>query len=1061
MSTRDVTSLALGALGAFVAPAGFAALGFALGSAAGAALVGQPGVQGPRLNDLNVQTSTYGAPIPIVYGTVRLAGNVIWARPLRERKKKQSGGKGGGPSYTTFSYFGTFAVGLCEGEIAGIRRLWFDSVLVYDVGETASAESLIASGRIGDRITVYPGDEEQQPDPLMEATEGMDNVPGYRGLAYLVVNDLPLEQYGNRIPNVTAEVVMAGDPIIAHLETTVLNGDRIGTYMDAFDEGVVMGMENGLNVSSGGFYRIRMHSPELSSLYVEPVQNKGDSTGSTTLRVHGGNDEYQISSDGNFGHCKLLRRGEYVCNLAPRADAGPAWWFNEGGFAPEFGGLIWIRNGRLYMGLRKTGSSGGTNWNRIVCWPSLPPPVNPDASVTGIPEGRALPMFTAPDVDTADTARFCMYIEPDASRVYAITSARVLKTYDRDLNLIDTQTLSFLSVTPKGFAINGDLLFVLIGVTITQTNSFRIYRISSGELLASFSLSNATTYPNRVVPVGGMVYVQRNDTVRSYRYQGLDAGVASLPAIVGDLCTRAGLDSSDVDVSQLTATVRGYTVTQPMTARAAIEPLQRAYFFDPPERDGKIVFVPRGGAPVVQIAEDELAAHGDGEQRPDPFSLERVQDAELPRRIVVEHMDAARDYQVGVQHASRLATEARSEQTVRLPIVLDADEAAGVSQVLLYDAWLSRVSVPVSLIAADHVGLNPADVITALVRGRSYRLRLTRVSYAVPGLVQCDAVLDDGEIYQSLASGDSPALATVVGAGLPGPTVSELLDINLLRDTDDPAGMYAAGTGVLAGWQGASVLISFDSGVTYQTVSVIPEGAVMGIADTVLGAGPNTIVDRGNEVQVTLISGEIDSVSESQLLNGANAALLGHEVIQFQTATHVSGRTYMLSNLVRGRRGTEWARGGHAVGDPFVLLGTDLTRFQLATDRIDSQLLVRVVSVGNDALDVDPVALTYQGNAHRPYAPAHLKAAPIGGGDHAVSWVRRARIGGEWRDFVDVPLAEETEAYRVRVMDGETEISSADVTSPSATVAATTGNKIRVAQLSAVVGPGYWSEITL
>ena len=38
-----------------------------------------PTQEGPRLADLRAQISTYGNMIPKVYGTMRLAGNVIWA----------------------------------------------------------------------------------------------------------------------------------------------------------------------------------------------------------------------------------------------------------------------------------------------------------------------------------------------------------------------------------------------------------------------------------------------------------------------------------------------------------------------------------------------------------------------------------------------------------------------------------------------------------------------------------------------------------------------------------------------------------------------------------------------------------------------------------------------------------------------------------------------------------------------------------------------------------------------------------------------------------------------
>lgn len=85
--------------------------------------------EGPRLTDLHIQASTEGASIPAVFGSVRIAGQVIWAARFKEHVQTEevsSGGKGGGPSVRTRSYRYTlsFAVGLCEGEVARIGRAW-------------------------------------------------------------------------------------------------------------------------------------------------------------------------------------------------------------------------------------------------------------------------------------------------------------------------------------------------------------------------------------------------------------------------------------------------------------------------------------------------------------------------------------------------------------------------------------------------------------------------------------------------------------------------------------------------------------------------------------------------------------------------------------------------------------------------------------------------------------------------------------------------------------------------------------------------------------------------
>jgi len=149
------------------------------------------------ISDLRIQTSTEGSPIPEGYGRFRIAGQAIWATRLRMEVNTETetvGGKGGGGAgtevtTTTRLYFGNFAIGLCEGPIAGIGRVWAD-------GKPLDLTGIV--------YRVHDGSTDQQPDPLIETKEG--EAPAYRGTAYVVFEDLALERFGNRIPQLEFEV---------------------------------------------------------------------------------------------------------------------------------------------------------------------------------------------------------------------------------------------------------------------------------------------------------------------------------------------------------------------------------------------------------------------------------------------------------------------------------------------------------------------------------------------------------------------------------------------------------------------------------------------------------------------------------------------------------------------------------------------------------------------------------------------------------------------------------------------------------------------------------------
>lgn len=193
-------------------------LGGAIGALAGNAIdreVLKPkGREGPRLTELRVQTSSYGTQIPKVFGTMRVAGSVIWATDLIEHRNTQSGGKGR-PGTTSYSYTASFAVALSARPIQGVGRIWADGKLLRGAAGDFKA-------RTGFRL--HLGSEDQAPDSLIAALEGAGLAPAHRGIAYAVFEDLELGDFGNRIPSLSFEVIGDAGPQAAGAIARALGG---------------------------------------------------------------------------------------------------------------------------------------------------------------------------------------------------------------------------------------------------------------------------------------------------------------------------------------------------------------------------------------------------------------------------------------------------------------------------------------------------------------------------------------------------------------------------------------------------------------------------------------------------------------------------------------------------------------------------------------------------------------------------------------------------------------------------------------------------------------------
>ena len=171
--------------------------GSALGGLAGS-LLGRsidralaPDVNGPRLKSLPIMESREGAGIARVYGRGRVGGQLIWAARFRERRRSSGAGKGG-RSVNTYTYTASFAVAIAEGPISRLGNVW------------ANGEVLALNDY---NWRLYKGTTDQLPDPLIEAVEGEGLAPAYRGTAYIVFEDFPLDAFGNRLPQLSFEVI--------------------------------------------------------------------------------------------------------------------------------------------------------------------------------------------------------------------------------------------------------------------------------------------------------------------------------------------------------------------------------------------------------------------------------------------------------------------------------------------------------------------------------------------------------------------------------------------------------------------------------------------------------------------------------------------------------------------------------------------------------------------------------------------------------------------------------------------------------------------------------------
>jgi len=1086
-----------------------ALVGYSVGSLLGSLLFGPklPTQQGPRLQDLSIQSSAEGQSVFKIYGTMRTAGNVIWGKPITEHKhKKKSGGKGGGGGQktVTYSYTVDFAVGLCEGPISAIVKIWADGKLIYDVSPLTAAEQAIVDGggyvpsvverfqssfgattniaNTGGTMRIYSGSETQLPDPLIEADLGVGNTPAYRGTAYIVFDNFDLSDFGNRIPNITAQVIANGASSIQYL-------GKIGPFeARAMPPGVALGnaaqnvyshyarADKTVAISAWGvnWADTYMVSGDPITAYPSGVViygTRGSLTGSnSSVALRGYCDVPAFFTVNSPYHNAALHLYTVNGSDAPvliskfQPDDGVGGWANvdhdvlSGVFYVD--GMIWVYrndNGKVYSlnpSATPSETVADTKGTLTSLYTGTLRAVFIGADEIYVLSGDANPLtLTVVDKDIFTVVRTASVpIAPPSGQspiIYSDTAGVVWVFYYSGSSTVALGVMNGATWTNYGDVPS-------LG-TIVSLDNIKTLSVSGG-MIAVFVVGTSSD----VTDVGALHY---------WSIAAVSGNTVALSTIVADICNSAALDSSFIDVTDLASTmVNGYIRNAQMTARAAIEPLANGFFFDAVESGDKIVFKRRGGASVATIPFDDLGADVEGQQT-DRAVTTITQDNELPIELNMQYVDPARDFQVGSQRSRRQIPKSQKIDTVQMPIAWSGTQAKQAVEKLHYMTWEEQTRHTFSL-PIKYLRLEPADAVLLPVNGVNKRVRLTKTSLG--NVLECEAVSDYAANYVSESvAADNPTGPQQIS--VPGTTIMQLLDIPLLQDADNNAGLYIAALGTGSGWSGASIYKSSDN-VTFDFVDSITTESIMGTVTTLLPAGPTTIWDDGNTITVRLVEGALTSTTDLGAMSGVNTAAIGAhgrwELVSFVTATLNGDGSYTLSRLIRGRKGTDWAVGTHAIGDSFVLLEAGaLARSVPATTDIGAARYYKAISFGGDESAV--ITYTHQAVGLECYAPVHIRGrrhAPATN-DWTITFVRQGRIDNAWRDYVDIPLGEPAENYEIDIMSGSTVKRTIAVTSQSAVYtsamqttdfsAAQTTITVNIYQLSATVGRGYVGTKTL
>lgn len=693
----------------------------------------------------------------------------------------------------------------------------------------------------------------------------------------------------------------------------------------------------------------------------------------------------------------------------------------------------------------------------------------------------------------------------------------VKKTNWDDTNIASASIVgvSNLSTSTTGTFAPGTYVYGAITNFLDPTDGYNINWVGRAGILIDFDASTMTVFWNNatfsktfsltttaVDPLinyynenftgfpGSEAYIYNNPEDWLYAPSGVypfttdpggigSAVTAPVPVVASQLMERAGYSESDYDISDLlsiTKQIRGMTLSQISSTRTPMELVQSAFFFEASKSD-KIYMFRRRTTAAASIPYEDLGAASDISAETEPLSLVVGNELEVPAQISLSYNNVTEDYNIGTEHSDRLLTGQTSNSMVQMPLGMTPAEAKGVVDAMLWDsiAGLTKTTLALPL---KYAYLEPGDVIDVTNNdARQYRFRILTKRDTLP-ILTFECTLDDVNALTSAEITDENYISETTPAVI-APTVWESMDIPILRDADNSPGYYVAvapdRVAAEDEWKGAVIVRSWDD-VVYEQLVQTSDQCVLGACVDVLGdwTGGN-VFDETNTLTVVM-QGQLSSSTRSAMLLdlSVNAMLVGDEIIRFRTATLVSSTSdgeyeYVLSSLVRGQRGTEWAMTGHGSDERCVLLNTKLRRITTQTNQINVERYIKAITFGKLLSSATGEQFTDTGVALKPFSPANARAL-ADGSDLVLTWQRRTRLSYRYGGATpSVPLGEAVESYRIKVYDGSTLVRTENLSSPTWTYAAadiaadgfSSGATVtfEIVQISELVGEGYAATI--
>lgn len=554
-----------------------------------------------------------------------------------------------------------------------------------------------------------------------------------------------------------------------------------------------------------------------------------------------------------------------------------------------------------------------------------------------------------------------------------ITKQNVLSYYFNGLSVPSTNNGPF-------FADDGSL-YAFCSVSAGGANRTVYFAQISIANLASFSLVQSTQtgitfgytktwfntklqylFTNRAGSYSGIqkLYMNRSIKRTNTAYE-----------IIKDICLDGGLKEGQFDVTDIKdIIIRGFAITSSAELKQSAQQLCDIYDFEIIETNYILKFKKAKRAVSAIINMNELGAqtYSNSTSYADLFNIEDTEELDLPRRIEITYLDGDNNYAQSMQSATNYQSKSLNIVQNEYPVVLTAQEAKIMAQRILDMAYTSRYTYTFNL-NMDYYGLESGDVIQVFDGSinKTYTMKINSMQIDA-GIIKISAKSYSNIIYDQYAIADAgQGIGVEDTIKIQSDSLYYFMDLPLLTQQDMVGAYVTSAPRYRDGEWNGSVIQTSKTGLNFQTVNSFDVPGNTGYSTSVLASfGDSNVFDFFNTVTVYARE-ELESKTQTDILNGENTCLIGNEIIQFLSATPVGVDIYELSGLLRGRFQTDTTN--HSRSEIFVMLDFEsIQNMPLEINQVNSNIYTRVVTAGKEVDNAQINAEQWTGISQKPLA---------------------------------------------------------------------------------------------